>query len=833
MSPTQDAGRWHDAATLSFAPTLANLAAGQPATHSALPNLPSQPTAFIGRSAELAQIETLLATFDCRLLTLLGPGGIGKTRLAIEAATRRASDFADGVCFVSLAPVRTAETMAVTLAQSLGLQTTTGDLQAEIADWLRPRQLLLVLDNFEQLVMAADSIAHLLQQAPRLKVLVTSRGRLALREEWLLPIAGLVCANGLESEAGQLFLRSAHQVQPDFTGSGAEAAIAAICQQVEGMPLALELAASWVRVVPCAEIARQILADGDFLTTGLRNVPQRHRSIRALFEQSWQLLSPVEQGVMMRLSVFRGGWRLEEAAPVTGATLALLLGLVDKSLVRTDGQQRFDLHELMRQYAAEHLAASGEIDLIRRRHYAAYLHLFRTADSHLRGSEAAPWFARLELEQDNLRAAFQWTHEADRYEDMAWLVVAANWFWEQRGLQYDASQWLVQLLPHRHGLAADLRLAMWIILNASSLHIPDEFQPLSRDKDEAMALLADCSDALLQSAALSFLGGNSSDFSEMSATMERAIALARVAREVPGLGPEFCLLTDCDFMLGMELFRYADCLAAQGELALAETLARESLNLFLARGNRYERAGSLGLLGRLALLRGDLGQAYKLCLEAVTIAATVNYREMQCYCQPLFGLVNLYNGDVLAARRLLTESLALCIEHKDKQLLARNCTYLAERALWEGFPDEAEQWLAQSLAHHPIPHWITIHEVVRLWVAARLATAQQNYLRAATLFGVADQAHSQFHHTIGGPMRALADSALAAVRGALAPALFAEAFTAGQHLSLAEAFAAERVNRSSQTSSQRLPTSSSPQNKHSFGARCHRIQNHRHGAQGR
>ena len=220
-----------------------------------------------------------------------------------------------------------------------------------------------------------------------------------------MPIAGLSLAEGLESEAAQLFLRSAQQVQPGFTGRGQEEAIAAICRQVEGMPLALELAASWARVMPCAEIARQIGGNFDFLTTGLRNLPERHRSMRALFDQSWRLLSPVEQGVLMRLSVFRGGWQLEEAAPVTGATLALLLGLVDKSLVHTDGQHRFDLHELVRQYAAEQLAASGEDDLIRQRHFATYLRLFRTADSHLRGPEAATWFARMEAEQDNLRAA--------------------------------------------------------------------------------------------------------------------------------------------------------------------------------------------------------------------------------------------------------------------------------------------------------------------------------------------------------------------------------------------------------------------------------------------
>ena len=157
-------------------------------------------------------------------------------------------------------------------------------------------------------------------------------------------------------------------------------------------------------------------------------MPERHRSLRSLFDQSWRLLSPLEQGVLRRVSVFRGGWTLDEAVQVAGATLPILVGLVDKSLVRTNGQGRFDLHELVRQYAAEQLGASGEVDLIRQRHHAAYLQLFRTGDSHLRGPEAANWFARLEAEQDNLRAALQWALDEARYEDAAWLMVAAAWY---------------------------------------------------------------------------------------------------------------------------------------------------------------------------------------------------------------------------------------------------------------------------------------------------------------------------------------------------------------------------------------------------------------------
>ena len=200
-------------------------------------------------------------------------------------------------------------------------------------------------------------------------------------------------------------------------------------------------------------------------------------------------------------------------------------------------------------------------------------------------------------------------------------------------------------------------------------------------------------------------------------------------------------------------------------------------------------ADGLGTLGRLALLQGDLAQAHTLLHEAVTIATAFKHHDMLGHWQPLLGIVTLYSGDAPEARRLLSESLHLCIELKDKGLLARVCTYLAETALWEGELAEAEQWLAQSLAYHADPHRITIYEVERLLVAARLATAQQQYLRAATLFGLADKMHSQIHHAIAGPMRALADAALATVRAALEPAVFAEAFTTGQQISLEEAFA--------------------------------------------
>jgi predicted ATPase/DNA-binding SARP family transcriptional activator len=754
---------------------------------SSINNLPPQPTPFIGRDAELAQVENLLSNLDCRLLTLIGVGGIGKTRLALESATRQASSFAEGVCFVTLAPIATAELGVMAIAQSLGLQITSSDPKAEIAAYLYPRELLLILDNFEHLLDAADTVAQLLQNAPRLKVLVTSRARLYLREEWLLPIAGLSLAEGLVGEAGQLFVRSAQRVHPGFTGQGEEEAIAAICRQVEGMPLALELAASWVRVMPCADIARQMQANLDFLTSGVRNLPERHRSIRAVIDGSWRLLSPVEQGVLRRVSVFQGGWALDEAAEVAGATRTLLLSLVDKSLVGMSAQHRFELHELVRQYAAEQLTASGEGELMCERHYATYLQFFRRADGHLRRLEMATWLARLRHDQDNLRAALQWALDEARYVDAAWLMLAVSYFWNVCGFGYEEARWLAQLLPHRQVLTTDLRLAILLTFYRSAFAL-EEFQPIDRYMREVMGLLESCAYRFLHATAWCFLAWTTSDIAQAAANSERGIALARAACESPGIDAEFGAIGDRDFVLASHLWGYAAFLIDQGELARAAPIAAESLQLFRAQGNHTGIGESLGTLGRVALLQGDLTQAHKLFQQAVTFATTLNYTAMQSEWQALLAITTLFGGDASEARLLLTESLRRCLDQRNTILLAQICTCLAEVALWEGKVGEAEQWLAQSLTYHTHPRRITILHVERLFVAARLATAQEEYRRAATLFGMAEQMHSHIRYAYGGPVRDLVDKALATVREALGVEAFDEAFTAGQHLSLSEAY---------------------------------------------
>ena len=791
-------------------------------------NLPPQSTPFIGRAGEVAQIEQLLSNPDCRLLTLLGSGGIGKTRIAVEAVKRifdsatpltatlqspvsnlqspiPSPQFTDGICFVSLASVGTAELLLVAIAQSLGLETTSRDLSAQVVAYLRPRKVLLILDNFEHLLDGAERVADFLHRAPHVKALVTSRQRLHLLEEWLLPVAGLGLEGGVTSEAAELFLRSARRVHTSFRADGQEETIATICRQAEGMPLAIELAASWVRVMSCAEISQQMRQNLDFLTTRLRNLPERHRSLYALFDQSWRLLSPDEQRVLAGVSVFQGGWTLAGATRVLavdegfGPTLVhdavtahgraihhLLLALVDKSLVQSV-EERFRIHELVRQYAAEQLAASGEEESIRQHHFNTFLDLARTADAQVRGPAVVAWFARLEAEQDNLRAAWQWALDTERFVDAAWLGIALCHTWHIRARWYEVAQWLEQLLPHRHLLAPDLRLALLLTLFRFwiALHL---FRLIEAYTDEVNQLEKTSNQPLLRAAVWFYLANSTPDVAQAGRGFDLCIHLLLQAEGLPGPGADYCFFADRVNLLAMAYFRYAIRLTDEtGEYARAEMLAKQSLQLFQAMGNRDMIAYALGALGHLALLRREWSQSHRLLQEAVAMAMAVGNRMSLGDWQPKLGIVTFYLGDVATARRILRESLQLWLDLKNNVFLARIYGYLAEIELAEGNLAAAAQAVSNSLGYQLTVRWLSTEVVDCLWVAARLATAQQQYTRAATFFGLVEQTGSRIRYAPAGPVRPLNDAALATVQAALEQQVFAAAFAAGQQMALSEA----------------------------------------------
>ncbi|MCE7982922.1 MAG: hypothetical protein DYG89_17195 [Caldilinea sp. CFX5] len=420
---------------------LVTLTPPHPVTTAPPHNLPPQNTPFVGRQQEVAELIHRLADPACRLLTIVGPGGIGKTRLAMAAvqqmvqAVTAPQQFKNGLFFVPLQPVSAPGGVIPAIADTLGFHFYGGGSpQEQLFNFLREKQMLLLLDNFEHLLAAADLVAALLAAAPGVKVLITSREALKLQEEWFHPLSGLRLppheqsyAPGTTSEptsapamleqydAVQLFVQTARRALVGFDPEQQREAIVRICRLVDGMPLALELAASWLKVLSCAQIADEIARGGKILVTRHQNVPARHRNMQVVMTQSWQLLDEPTQQVLSRLSVFQGGFDQDAAAAVAAADLLTLAELVDKAWVYRTTGDRYQMHELLRQFAAEKLAETG-VDQreTAARHTTFYLQQVAEYEQALIGPAQRAALDALNAESDNIQTA--WIHAADRFD---------------------------------------------------------------------------------------------------------------------------------------------------------------------------------------------------------------------------------------------------------------------------------------------------------------------------------------------------------------------------------------------------------------------------------
>jgi predicted ATPase/DNA-binding CsgD family transcriptional regulator len=382
--------------------------------------LPLSSTPFVGREDELVELADLLQNPACRLLTLFGPGGIGKTRLAAELAARQSTFFLGGVYFVELDALEISDLIVCAIAETVEHPChETVDAKRQLFHYLRSQNLLLILDNFEHLLDGAGLVSEILAAAPGVKIIVTSREVLNLQEEWLWPVSGMrypsaedLTTIDLRPEdygAVQVFIQNAQRIRGDFSFDLERVGVLQICSLVEGMPLALELAAAWVRSLSCEEIAYEITRNLDFLKTRARNVAPRHQSMRAVLDHSWELLSEREQDIFRQLSVFRGGFTREAAAVVTDASLAELSALMDKSLLRWNSSDRYSLHELVRQYAEKQLKDQpDELYATRGRHTAYYMSFLQQQWSHLLGSRPKQALETIEMEIDNIRTAWGW-----------------------------------------------------------------------------------------------------------------------------------------------------------------------------------------------------------------------------------------------------------------------------------------------------------------------------------------------------------------------------------------------------------------------------------------
>ncbi|HEX6262848.1 MAG TPA: AAA family ATPase [Actinomycetota bacterium] len=554
-------------------------------------NLPAERSSFVGREGDLARIEELLA--GSRLVTLVGPGGIGKTRMALRAAAQHLDRFDDGVFLVDLSGVASPDLVPSAIAASLRIpQEPSRELLDSIAERLRERSLLLVLDNFEHVVAAAPSVEHLLGAAPELRVLATSRLPLGLAGEQEYPVEPLPLPGPDEAadvealtvnDSVKLFVDRAAQVHPGFAITGRNAApIGEIVSRLDGLPLAIELAASRMKVLSPSELLGRLGRRLPLLTGGARGAPERHRTLRAAIEWSHELLESEERRLFARLAVFAGGWTLESAEEVCGAGLRIevlqgLSSLVDQSLVgrghlRDEGT-RFRMLETIREFAAERLATSGEESDIRRRHGEWMRDLALEAGPHLVGPAQARWLARLETEHGNLRAALEWA-EATGDAETGLRIAASVWrFWHRRGHLDEAMSRLTRLLAMPQGQRRDA----------------------------------------VRARALGALGGIAywqADYGAMGSAYEEAV---EIARELGDRDLEAHALFDAAFIPVVKNDHEGMETAFQAALRLAEEVGDRSLQAnawaALARGRLFggRAAEAADLLHRAISLRGDQG----------------------------------------------------------------------------------------------------------------------------------------------------------------------------------------------------------------------------------
>ena len=439
-------------------------------------NLPIQPTPFVGREAELVELDGLLSDPEVRLVTVLGAGGMGKTRLALQATEAQLNRFIDGAYFVSLAPLQSADAIVPTIAEALGFAFYEGGApRQQLLNYLREKRMLLLLDNCEHLLVGVDIVADVLGTTANVKVLSTSRARLNVQGEHLFRLSGMefpdweTPEDAAQYNAVKLFLQSARRVRPGFELQMDDLKyISRICRLVGGMPLGILLAAGWVEMLTPEEIAAEIERSLDLLRTGLRDLPERQRSMRAVYNHSWNLLTERDQKVFAGLSVFRGGFDRQAAQQVTGASLWELRSFVDRSLLHRTPVGRYEMHELLRQYAADRLAQQADRgETTRDRHSAYYMAALERWDADLKGPRQRTALAETNLEIQNARTAWDWAAERGRVERLTRALDGLCWFYYQGRCQEGKAVCcaLVTSLAaaDRPGLAATPgRLRLWV-----------------------------------------------------------------------------------------------------------------------------------------------------------------------------------------------------------------------------------------------------------------------------------------------------------------------------------------------------------------------------------
>ncbi len=621
-------------------------------------NLPQQLTSFIGREKEAEHVKALLS--KTRLLTLTGSGGCGKTRLSLQVAADVLDDYPDGVWLIELAALTEAGLVTQTLAQTLGQREEAGKpLLQTLTEYLKPKRMLLVLDNCEHLLSVITRLTDsLLRACPSVKILANSREGMGTGGEVVYRVPSLslpdpkkrqTVVSVMQYESVRLFVERAAAVLPTFTVTNANAsALASVCHRLDGIPLAIELAAARVRVLSLEQIAARLDDRFRFLTGGNRSALPRQQTLRALIDWSFELLTPPEQTLLARLAVFAGGWTLEEAEAVTAGesiedweVLDLLTSLVDKSLVFAQSQgesARYHLQETVRQYARELPLFRDEETAIRQRHRDCFLALAEEADPQLDGPQQQEWFARLEAEHDNFRAALDFCGQDTEPESATAavrLTAAIYWFWFVRGYISEGRKYLTAALE-RETAALEPKVRARALTGAGIL---------ARDQG---------------------------DKAEAQSRFAQSLALAREQQDLRGI-------TGALNNLGMLALD-------QGDYETARPLYAESLELARAQGDKARIAAALNNMGNSVFYQQDYPAAKALYAESLTLARQLQDRQRIATYSNNLGLVARYEGDYAGARTLYAESLTLFLELEDRRGAAYVLEMLAALAAVEEEP---------------------------------------------------------------------------------------------------------------------------------------------------